>query len=79
MSEPNVHPLPETAADAAETPDAAARPDSVVDAAFDVATAWVAVGLARTRGLLEKGAGSLSRTAERLGRIAGEIQPKRAA
>ncbi|MBL8613360.1 MAG: hypothetical protein JNL38_38835 [Myxococcales bacterium] len=75
MSEPTVHPLPQTAAE----PAGASPPDSIVDAVFDVATAWAAVGLDKTRGLLEKSAGSLSRTAEKLGRIADEIQPNRAA
>ncbi len=54
--------------------------DSIVDAAFDVAIAWAAVGLDKARVALQKSADTLSRTATRLGRVADEIQPtKRAA
>lgn len=80
MTDPTT--TPEVTAEVVDHVDAcgaAAPAESIVDAVFDVATAWAAVGLDKARVALQKSADSLARTATRLGRVAEEIQPKRAA
>ena len=50
------------------------RAASVTDAVFDRATSWVVIGLQRSRAALRKTSYVLSRAAERLGRIASDLE-----